>query len=638
MKKIVLTLCLVIAALLGGVTNICAKDTEVVLDKNGKLNVDEINCNAFDDMAPGDTRTEKITVKNNSTKTQNFYISQNTISTLEECNCTEGAAYKFDLLIGEDEKTAVSMLLKEAGGYDSTGAASSDGLAEIEEIENYTFFETLKPQESTNLYITLYLNGEGNDINYANAVAKLQLGFKTDTYTHGTTTHQNVSKNIVDIIKTNPIYRYVKTGDTNNIWIYIVIALVGVGMFGFVLIRKIKNKRTAKNIISMICVMCTCAMLFPADHVMASQTVSVTFRAGDAGYINESVAKKMVKDDRLVDVNKNYIRIKVSKDRAATVGEVLYAGFGISDADVLFGSVTSHEGYTLLPAEKWGFDPDKKIKNNAEYVLDYGVLVDPVMYTIRYVDVDSYDSASGKYTRQISAPYINYGNAGDYIEMNAALVESYASAENKCSFNLERGKDNGYTFFYAYTGSTDGSNDGTTNTTYETAYRYLTQDQIITINTASANNSGPDTVSTGYTGNWSAHGSDGALQAGDYNGQNDNAGTISASNNTDRDNSDTDNTNIDNTNAGNVDANNIGTNNADNPDTDNADQNNTSQTDTDNTDTDDTKITEITDNDTPHAAAADEKDVTFLVLGIFSAVTAIIIATVILLNKFGKKR
>ena len=635
MKKIVLTLCLVIAALLGGVTNICAKDTEVVLDKNGKLSVDEINYSAFDDMAPGDTRTEKITVKNNSTEAQNFYISQNTISTLEECNCTEGAAYKFDLLIGEDEKTAVSMLSKEAGGYDSTGAASSDGLAEIKEIENYTFFATLKTQESTNLYITLYLNGEGNDINYANAVAKLQLGFKTDTYTHGITTHQNVSKNIVDIIKTNPIYRYVKTGDTNNIWIYIVIALVGVGMLGFVLIRKIKNKRTAKNIISMICVMCTCAMLFPADNVMASQTVSVTFRAGDAGYINESVAKKMVKDDRLVDVNKNYIRIKVSKDRAATVGEVLYAGFGISDADVLFGSVTSHEGYTLLPAEKWGFDPDKKIKNNAEYVLDYGVLVDPVMYTIRYVDVDSYDSASGKYTRQISAPYINYGNAGDCIEMNAALVESYASAENKCSFNLERGKDNGYTFFYAYTGSTDGSNDGTTNTTYETAYRYLTQDQIITINTASANNSGPDTVSTGYTGNRSAQGTDGALQAGDYNGQNGNAGTMTASSNTNAGNSDTDNTD-----AANADANDTDTANTDidNTDTDNADQTSSSQTDTDNTDKDSTKTTEITDNDTPHAAAADEKDVTFLVLGIFSAVTAIIIATVILLNKFGKKR
>ena len=101
MKKIVLTLCLVIAALLGGVTNICAKDTEVVLDKSGKLNVDEINYSALDDMAPGDTRTEKITVKNNSMETQNFYISQNTISTLEECNCTEGAAYKFDLLIVE---------------------------------------------------------------------------------------------------------------------------------------------------------------------------------------------------------------------------------------------------------------------------------------------------------------------------------------------------------------------------------------------------------------------------------------------------------------------------------------------------------------------------------------------------------
>lgn len=507
MKKILMALCLMIVAMLGGTTSALAKDTTVILDNNGKLNVDKINYSAFDKMAPGDTRTEVIEVRNDSDLTQNFYISQNTISTLEECNSTQGAAYKFDLLTGKDEENAITLLSKEAGGYDNTGKAKKSGLSEIKEIEDYTFFATIKPHESTNLYMTLYLNGEGNDINYANAVAKLQLSFRTDTYEPAVTHRDDAGRNIVDIIKTNPIYRYVKTGDTNNVWIYIVIAATGAGMIGFVMNRRIRNKKKTKNIVSAVCILCTCAMFLPAEHIMASPNVSVTFRAGDAGKINVSTANALVKDSSLVDVTKNYIRISVPKEHASSLGEMLYAAFGITDPDVIFGSVTDHDGYTLLPSEKWGFDAGKKIKNNEEYVLDYGVLVDPVMYMIRYVDVDSYDSHAGKYARQISAPYINYGNAGDNIEMNAAIVDGYASAENKCSFKLERGKDNGYTFFYAYTGSSDGSYENIKNSTYETEYRYLTKDQIITIKTASANNSGPDTVSgtaqneDGYSGN-----------------------------------------------------------------------------------------------------------------------------------------
>lgn len=607
MKKILMALCLVIVAMLGGTTSALAKDTAVILDSNGKLNVDEINYSAFDKMAPGDTRTEVIEVRNDSDDTQNFYISQNTISTLEECNCTQGAAYRFDLLTGRDEESAITLLSKEAGGYDSTGKAKESGLSEIKEIEDYTFFATIKPHESTNLYMTLYLNGEGNDINYANAVAKLQLSFRTDTYAPAVTHRNDTGRKIVDIIKTNPIYRYVKTSDTNNIWIYIVIALTGAGMIGFVMNKRIRNKKKTKNIVSAICIMCTCAMLFPAEHIMASPTVSVTFRAGDVGKINVSAAKSLVKDSGTVDVTKNYIRISIPKDNASTLGEVLYSAFGMTDPDVIFASVTDHDGYTLLPADKWGFDAGKNIKNNEEYVLDYGVLVDPVMYTIRYVDVDSYDSHEGKYTRQISAPYINYGNAGDNIEMNAAVVEGYASAENKCSFKLERGKDNGYTFFYAGTGKTDSTYDNIKNNTYETEYRYLTKDKIITINTASANNSGPDTVSgTVYTGN--------------------NQSSVSSSSGFTVQAAQSDRTQNEDGYSGNAS---------------DADQDSGRATNT-------TETTRIKEGDTPKADSPDNKDkennnksvsnVTFIILGIFGGVAVILIITFITMSKFGKKR
>lgn len=600
MKKILMALCLVIVAMFGETTNTMAENTTVILDNDGKLNVDEIKCSAFDEMAPGDTRTEMIEVRNDSDDTQNFYVSQNTISTLEECNSTQGAAYKFDLRTGKNEKNAYTLLSKEAGGYDNTGNARRSGLSEIKEIEDYTFFATIRPHDSTNLYMTLYLNGEGNDINYANAVAKLQLSFRTDTYVPTELSRSDTDRNIVDIIKTHPIYRYVKTGDTNNVWAYVVIAATGTGIIGFVMNRRIRNKKKTKNIVSAVCILCTCAMLLPAERVMASPTVSVTFRAGDAGKINVSTANTLVKDSELVDVTKNYIRISVPKDHSLTLGGMLYAAFGITDPDVIFASVTDHEGYALLTADKWGFDAEKKINNNEEYVLDYGVLVDPVMYTIRYVDVDSYDSHKGKYTRQISAPYINYGNAGDNIEMNAPIVDGYASVENKCSFKLERGRDNGHTFFYAYTGKSDSSYDNIKNRTYETEYRYLTKDQIITINTASADNSGVDTVSdTGY------------LEDNQRNGVNSSGSAFqSISNEEDQ---------------------------GENASDDNKDADISTET---------THTTEIRGSDTPKMDSPDNKDsdnesvsnVTFIVLGIFGGVAAILIITVITMSKFGKKR
>ena len=76
-----------------------------------------------------------------------------------------------------------------------------------------------------------------------------------------------------------------------------------------------------------------------------------------------------------------------------------------------------------------------------KYVLKYGVLVDPVMYTVRFTDVSSYDETSGTYTRDVAAPIINYGNVGDVVVVKSVVIGDYATTEEEYSFTLS--KDDG---------------------------------------------------------------------------------------------------------------------------------------------------------------------------------------------------
>ena len=192
--------------------------------------------------------------------------------------------------------------------------------------------------------------------------------------------------------------------------------------------------------------------LLPSMQVRAASTVTVTFRAGDVGSFNEELAKSIASDK--VDVSSKYVKITVAKPENGELilADVLKEGFGSADINGIFGRITSHENYTLLDASEWDVKLNENIRHNEEYVLDYGALVDPIMYTIRFLDVESYNEATGTYTQEVAAPIINYGNEGDEITIESSLIDDYATAEKICTFTLSKDAENGYSFYYAYVG------------------------------------------------------------------------------------------------------------------------------------------------------------------------------------------
>ena len=463
----------------------------VKTDKDGKLVTENINLDAFEGIAPGDSKIETISLKNESDDLYDFYILQETVTALEDTNNAAGGAYKFDIRVGKDYDSSQSLLSKEVGGYNADGTASSDGLSDVDELEGYTFLTELDGSESTYLFLSLEVIGEGNDnhstvsnsvdgsngLGYTNALGQLKLSFKVESPSHqGEKTTKVVTKT-VDKVKT--VKKYVKTGDSMKLFVFGGILVVGVAL----LIFSIKRNKKTKKTIGMMIVLAFVLSFVPASGVKAASGVTVTFRAGMSGTFDKNVAQTLANNN--VEVSEKYIKITVEKPQTGTltVGDVIKAGFGTTDIDSIFGRITKHEDTSLLSSKDWNVDINDSIKHNEEYVLKYGVLVDPVMYTVRFTDVSSYDETSGTYTRDVAAPIINYGNAGDVVVVKSALIGDYATTEEEYSFTLSKDEENIHTFYYAYTGE-----NASEEVTYENRYRYLTDEQVVVINDATDGN------------------------------------------------------------------------------------------------------------------------------------------------------
>ena len=208
------------------------KEFTYYLDESEKIPVESLSLDAFKDMAPGDERTQTIYLHNGSKDKVRFYISQKTLDTLENDNKSSGGAYKFNLFVGEGEE-AVSLLQSKTGGYDASGRGSHDGLAGLDELEEYTFLAETDAGEGTKLYLTLKLEGEGNDNrssnDYTDAVAQLALSFRACDVKHPVTKDKDREvikhqKRFINIKKT----KLVKTGDSMEYVFFTVVFSVGV--------------------------------------------------------------------------------------------------------------------------------------------------------------------------------------------------------------------------------------------------------------------------------------------------------------------------------------------------------------------------------------------------------------------------
>ena len=209
--------------------------------------------------------------------------------------------------------------------------------------------------------------------------------------------------------------------------------------------------------------------------VQAAATYTLTFRSGNVGSFDTAKVNAAVKNSSLVEVKKEYIRVKAK--RGTSVASAVYDAFGRAvqgsgDMNAMFLSfLPENKGYTLLDEATWGPKASDTVRHNKEYVLDYGTIVNPVSYTVNYVDAESGDA--------VAAPIFSYGSAGDRVTVAPVTVSEYDTDDEAVTITLDKNSDNTVTFEYSYTGETfiPGETIQRTVTEYQTNVVTVTQPQ-----------------------------------------------------------------------------------------------------------------------------------------------------------------
>ena len=216
-------------------------------------------------------------------------------------------------------------------------------------------------------------------------------------------------------------------------------------------------KKVKKIITGFLTVFIFMALVLPMTTVKASEEkevaekrmYTVTFRAGNVASFDTD--KITVSDG--MEVTKNYIKVKVAK------GDTL--AFTVpgweSDARLTswFSNCLHYEKEAAYGLKAFNGVVGTAVERNTEYVLDYKRLIDPVSYTVSFIDSQTKE--------QIAAPQITYGNAEETITVIPVTVPDYTPTESSKIIKLEKGKENTATFEYRYTGAVETITSTVTN-------------------------------------------------------------------------------------------------------------------------------------------------------------------------------
>lgn len=271
MKKIFLSvLCSLAIFSVMGVSSLAQENAIVSFTQSKKLEYrgvvnqgTEVNLGkAFENVAPGETRSQTITLINENNQTVDFYMSSEVVKALEEgTSNARGAGYEILLTVGSAgaENSELTVLYdSKLGGYNSDSTASSEGIAEMNEsLKDYILVGTMKQGESKEVKLTIHFDGEAmdnsGDVDYSLTEGQLafqfQVGYEDPTGIIKITREVDDGGNIryirqlVEVFEEGVPLGAVATGD--GAMIGLGIAVLATGIFFVILGKKKKMEEKA---------------------------------------------------------------------------------------------------------------------------------------------------------------------------------------------------------------------------------------------------------------------------------------------------------------------------------------------------------------------------------------------------------
>lgn len=200
---------------------VLADDTVITLDETAKKFVVIDKNLEYRDMLPGEERSSVIKISNSSAENMEFYINGKVLDNLADKGTgDQTAVYGIKLYKNADTEPFYNELIG------NSSKTQSDKSFFDEDVR----IAQLSKGESCDIKLVLYIDGRAMDNSYMNKQGQLEITVNAE------------QPDLQDTVSNNVITA-VKTGDSNNILLYIIVALAGIAGIAGVVVMRQRNRQ-----------------------------------------------------------------------------------------------------------------------------------------------------------------------------------------------------------------------------------------------------------------------------------------------------------------------------------------------------------------------------------------------------------
>lgn len=200
---------------------VLADDTVITLDETAKKFVVIDKNLEYRDMLPGEERSSVIKISNSSAENMEFYINGKVIDNLADKGTgDQTAVYGIKLYKNADTEPFYNELIG------NSSKTQSDKSFFDEDVR----IAQLSKGESCDIKLVLYIDGRSMDNSYMNKQGQLEITVNAEQ----PDAYDTVSNNVITAVK---------TGDSNNILLYIIVALAGIAGIAGVVVMRQRNRQ-----------------------------------------------------------------------------------------------------------------------------------------------------------------------------------------------------------------------------------------------------------------------------------------------------------------------------------------------------------------------------------------------------------
>lgn len=200
---------------------VLADDTVITLDETAKKFVVIDKNLEYRDMLPGEERSSVIKISNSSAENMEFYINGKVLDNLADKGTgDQTAVYGIKLYKNTDTEPFYNELIG------NSSKTQSDKSFFDEDVR----IAQLSKDESCDIKLVLYIDGRSMDNSYMNKQGQLEITVNAEQ----PDAYDTVSNNVITAVK---------TGDSNNILLYIIVALAGIAGIAGVVVMRQRNRQ-----------------------------------------------------------------------------------------------------------------------------------------------------------------------------------------------------------------------------------------------------------------------------------------------------------------------------------------------------------------------------------------------------------